>query len=306
MGRDTLKIGIALSGGGVRAAVFHFGVLGRLAADGLLENITFISTVSGGSLGIGLIYSIYGNRWPTSDAFINKSLSQARYYLTQTNIQHDVVFKLLTQPWFLIQGKAKLLSESIQHCWQVCGLLRDIPTEPRWIINATSYESGKNWRFMPQRMGDYILNYVSNPAIPLADAMAASAAYPGLIGPIILRTNKYKWFRFVNYPEEKIESVEPEVKKIHLWDGGVYDNLAVEALFKSQGEKFRDEYNFLIVSDASKGIEIEKPSSLYRRAFRLVNIAMDQVRSLRARSLVSHFRDNCNSRVYLFIGNYSP
>ena len=50
------KIGIALSGGGVRATVFHLGVLARLAEDSLLESISFISSVSGGSLAAGLVY----------------------------------------------------------------------------------------------------------------------------------------------------------------------------------------------------------------------------------------------------------
>ena len=44
------RIGLALSGGGVRAAAFHLGVLRRLAAEGLLERVSVISTVSGGSL----------------------------------------------------------------------------------------------------------------------------------------------------------------------------------------------------------------------------------------------------------------
>ncbi|PKM79976.1 MAG: patatin [Firmicutes bacterium HGW-Firmicutes-14] len=299
---NKLKIGIALSGGGIRAAAFHLGVLGRLAIERLLENVTFLSTVSGGSLVTGLIYSISGNRWPTSDSFIKIVLPQAKYYFTYTNIQRDATKRLLTHPWLLLQGKAKLISESLLHCWQIRGNLKDISTNPRWIINATCYESGKNWRFMPQRMGDYILNYVENPEIPIADAMAASAAYPGLIGPLVLKSKNYKWFQFDN-SKEKMELNEPKTKKIHIWDGGVYDNLGVEALFKSNGKKFRDEYNFLIVSDASKGIETTKPFLFYHRAFRLVNIAMDQVRSLRARNLVNHFQEKPNSGVYLKIGN---
>lgn len=43
-----MRIGLALSGGGTRAAVFHLGVLRRLAVDGRLEQITKLSTVSGG------------------------------------------------------------------------------------------------------------------------------------------------------------------------------------------------------------------------------------------------------------------
>ena len=46
---DVRRIGLALSGGGVRAATFHMGVLRRLAAEALLERISIISTVSGGS-----------------------------------------------------------------------------------------------------------------------------------------------------------------------------------------------------------------------------------------------------------------
>ena len=48
-------MGMALSGGGVRAAVFHLGALARLASDDLLEDVTFISTVSGGSMVVGLV-----------------------------------------------------------------------------------------------------------------------------------------------------------------------------------------------------------------------------------------------------------
>jgi hypothetical protein len=44
------EIGLALSGGGVRAAVFHLGALKRLAGEDLLEQVSTISTVSGGSL----------------------------------------------------------------------------------------------------------------------------------------------------------------------------------------------------------------------------------------------------------------
>ena len=49
------KLGIALSGGGFRAALFHIGVLARLAERDLLRHVALISTVSGGSI-IGAFY----------------------------------------------------------------------------------------------------------------------------------------------------------------------------------------------------------------------------------------------------------
>ncbi|HKS29268.1 MAG TPA: patatin-like phospholipase family protein [Pyrinomonadaceae bacterium] len=49
------KIGLALSGGGFRASLFHIGVLAKLAELGLLHRVEVISCVSGGSI-IGAHY----------------------------------------------------------------------------------------------------------------------------------------------------------------------------------------------------------------------------------------------------------
>jgi NTE family protein len=270
--------------------------------DSLLEQVTFISTVSGGTLITGLIYAINGYRWPTSNEFLDVCLPKARYYLTQTDLQREVTLRSFVQPWYLLQGRAKLVSKGMQNLWNISGNIGDIPLEPRWILNATAYESGRNWRFIPQRrMGDYALNYVKNPTILLTDAMAASAAYPGLIGPLILNTDAYEWFRY-----EGIDEVptKPAFRKIHLWDGGVYDNLGIEPLFKTYENAFREEFNFTIICDASKSLDLTPcPPRLTQRAFRLVGIAMDQVRGLRSRSIVRYFDSNKNSGVYLKMGN---
>lgn len=49
------KLGLALSGGGFRASLFHIGVLARLAELDLLRRVDVLSTVSGGSI-IGAFY----------------------------------------------------------------------------------------------------------------------------------------------------------------------------------------------------------------------------------------------------------
>ncbi|HQR50678.1 MAG TPA: patatin-like phospholipase family protein, partial [Methylophilaceae bacterium] len=43
-------IALALSGGGIRAMVFHLGVLKALTENGLLEKVSKISTVSSTSI----------------------------------------------------------------------------------------------------------------------------------------------------------------------------------------------------------------------------------------------------------------
>ena len=50
LSRDRGKVGLALSGGGFRASLFHLGVLARLAEVGVLGNVEVLSTVSGGSI----------------------------------------------------------------------------------------------------------------------------------------------------------------------------------------------------------------------------------------------------------------
>jgi NTE family protein len=49
------KIGLALSGGGARAIAFHLGCLRALKHLGLLDRVSVLSTVSGGSV-IGAYY----------------------------------------------------------------------------------------------------------------------------------------------------------------------------------------------------------------------------------------------------------
>src|SRR5437763_5968466 len=44
------RIGLALSGGGFRAAIFHLGVIRRLEELGIMKDVDAISSVSGGSI----------------------------------------------------------------------------------------------------------------------------------------------------------------------------------------------------------------------------------------------------------------
>jgi len=55
---DRIKLGLALSGGGFRASLFHIGVLAQMAMQGLLRHVEVISTVSGGSI-IGALYYLH-------------------------------------------------------------------------------------------------------------------------------------------------------------------------------------------------------------------------------------------------------
>ena len=93
MGRRN--IGIALSGGGIRALLFHLGLLKWIAEKRLLEYVNCISSVSGASLCIGMIYAHNNLKWPTSEEFIETVLPAIEKLLSEINLQRCAIRQLL-------------------------------------------------------------------------------------------------------------------------------------------------------------------------------------------------------------------
>jgi len=288
-----MKIGLALSGGGIRAAVFHLGVLKRIAeSSDKWENISFISSVSGGSLCVALLLQTAKNKWPDKNFFIEKSLPSIKNLLTNYSTQRWYIASLCCHLY-----KYKALSCVFKHLWGIKGSIKDLPDNPRWEICATSYETGKCWRFSKKRMGDYLANYVVNPDYLIADAITASASVPGLIGPVYISSKKYKWHKYENNKEKTLVVTKQNLKRITLWDGGVYDNLGIEPLLKV--DKLKDDIDFIIQSDASRPLGIEKKFFKFKRPFyippfRLIDVISDQTRAIRSRELIKFLQTNKN------------
>jgi NTE family protein len=312
-----MKIALALSGGGFRATVFHLGVLARLAADeqDLFPQVTYLSTVSGGSLCAGLVYAINKFRWPTGQEYLEQVAFNARNLMTTYDLQQSLIKRALHNLAGIFNSRAGDLSALMQNGWGVTAKLNEIPSQPRWLINATCYETAKNWRFEPHRMGDYVFGYSNDTDIPLADALAASSGFPGLIGALALKTAGRKWFKYKNtggddpYAPLAVQNtwdrqpITPEHDEVHLWDGGVYDNHGIEGLHDfTRG--WRENVDFLLVSDASgKGTAPpyrQRAKALY---FMISGVMMDQIRSLRARAVIERIINHDDDGAYIKIGN---
>jgi NTE family protein len=310
-----MKIALALSGGGFRATVFHLGVLARLAEENHLEEVYYLSTVSGGSLCAGLVFARNNFVWPTSSEYKNQVLPQVQEVMTQKDLKGALIARVLTRFFEITDTRADDLSVLMQEHWGIDIALKDLPDTPRWMINATCYETGKNWRFERFRMGDYIFGYTYDTDLPLSDAMAASAGFPGLIGALALETSQQKWFQYRaglqdtlvldenTSRKKKTKSVPPAYSPVHLWDGGVYDNHGLEGLHDFV-KGWREDIDFLVVSDAAGR---SKPQA-YRPGIKalerlLTGVMMDQVRSLRARAILERIINHDDRGAFLQIGN---
>src|SRR5690348_14081201 len=129
-------IALALSGGGIRSMAFHLGVMRLLAERRLLERVNRISTVSGGSLLIGLVMKESGLSWPSSEAFLSKVYPKLRDKLCKRSLQWGALRQLLN-PWNLrfLLSRANLLGLALKNEWQIESKLSDLPPVPEWSIN---------------------------------------------------------------------------------------------------------------------------------------------------------------------------
>lgn len=304
-------IGLALSGGGVRAAAFHSGVLQYLAEKNKLESVIHVSSVSGGSLFMGLMLSCNKYQWPTSSGYIGDVLPKVRRQLTSTSLQRTAISRLIFNPlnWRYVLSRANVLTQAIRSQWGIDVPLSSLSSNPIWSINGTTAETGRRFRFKDGRMGDYELGYADVRDIPLASAMAVSAAFPGGIGPLFIKPSNFQWHK-----RETWESTDGEILRkipfegLHLYDGGLYDNLGMEPLFDMGKQAFKPggskAINYLIVADAGAAlVRSAIPHPLNPMRFkRIADIALDQTRALRVRSFVSFLLRQPDSGLYLQMG----
>jgi predicted acylesterase/phospholipase RssA len=250
-----MKIGVALSGGGFRAIAFHLGVLKRLEETDILRRAVVMSTVSGGAI-VGALYALrcaeIGNGAIGSYP-VEKLISELRPLLT-SNLRGQALYGT---PWRGIRTVASFVVPRFRRMPLIEAELDRQVFEgamlaqmPAWIvINATSLRTGKAWKFFADRMGDYLVGVSSRTEkVRLATAVAASAAFPGLVDAMPLVVNwedlrpenlDHRWERPPGGSDE-FSSWRRSYGHNHgrtvigLVDGGVYDNEGLNSLRSSK------------------------------------------------------------------------
>lgn len=267
-------IGLCLSGGGFRAALFHVGALRRLNELGLLSELTTISAVSGGSIVAAHLAS--AARWPLQERIedFESVVAAPLRRLTAKNLRTWPLLTGILTPATTVERMAKVYEKELTPM-----RLLDLPESPEFVFCATDMAFGVNWTFKKRRMGDYQIGYVRTPAEwPLARAVAASSCFPPMFKPMPIRfaPDEYKFGMATD--ERKREEC---IRNLRLTDGGNYDNMGLEPVWKR--------HEIVLVSDGGATFDFEGDSNLFDRVLRYSAITDSQARALRKRWLISSF-----------------
>lgn len=252
------RIGLALSGGGFRAAGFHLGVFEKLRQLNLLEHIDVLSCVSGGSIA-GAFLALHWNS-PTVLADLE------RYLLTKSIAVGSVIGGILDP----FESRLDKLANSYDRDLFGGKSMRALRNGPRVYINATNLATGNLFFFvaggggqLDEEMGEHELGVIKAPEFKIARAVAASSAFPPVFPPLRLNVEEYG-------PGDRVGYVT-------LTDGGVYDNMGIAPLLRQ-----RNDLHCLIVSDGGKpfSLSMEPTTSGAIVLKEGIGIMMEQIRGL--------------------------
>lgn len=244
---ESLAVVVSFSGGGTRAAAMAYGVLEQLAAtrfhwEGrdrrLLDEVDVISSVSGGSIAAAY-YGLHGER--IFEDFRPRFLDQDLQQEIQDRVLTGHNLSRLRSPWFgRIEIVAEVLDERLFEGATYADLVRR-GKRPFLILNATDMSLGARFAFTQEQF-DLICSDLGK--MPLARAVAASAAVPVLFSPLTLQnfagrchneTQATIGHDFALLPLRQrqrlreLQSYLDGAKRpyIHLLDGGLVDNMGI-------------------------------------------------------------------------------
>mgnify|MGYP001627780058 CR=1 FL=1 len=243
-------VGLAFSGGGMRASAFAHGVLEELRALsrsqsdplGVLSDVRLVTGVSGGSV-TAAHFGLYGPR--SLDGYREKYLlTDAERYMANAPFNPVVLARGLAGGANGRQTFGRYLDETLFK-GATFGDLAKRSKIKTWI-NATDIANKVTFLFSAETF-DALCSDLSS--FPISDAVAASAAFPLVFSPIVLESHAGQcdysepdWLTAARHnPEataamvahaEALESYADgrEVKYLKLLDGGITDNFGTTGL----------------------------------------------------------------------------
>jgi predicted acylesterase/phospholipase RssA len=321
------KVGLALSGGGFRAALFHVGVLARLAELDALRHVEALSCVSGGSI-LGALYYLELRRelMKTPDSGMNREayirIVTALQDRLITALKKDIRTRAMLKSLFSLTSKrtvitGKMIDEALYaNADEPCRSLRCLTIQPNgekegfhpqrnnWrrsakvpilVINATSLNTGHNWQFTARYMGE--APTCIEPAVDASERLRRMYydEAPRPYNDIELHTAVGASAAVPGiFRPIKLKGLYPN-RTVRLADGGVHDNQGIFGLVEQ-------DCNILVVSDGCGQLTSEpKPAWFFVGVLgRTTGVLMETVRRNSYRLLALQFR-NKRIREFHFI-----
>lgn len=278
------RIGLALSGGGSRAIAFHLGCLRALHDRGVLERVSVLSAVSGGSV----IAALWAYQEVPFDEFDRRVEKLLRRGLVGGIARHTLLSPEAVRIFaaLLTAGIANLLGTLLVWTIALLGLMglrgprlarfSEAATAPwrRFASRTTAFERSLASSLFGTLLVNQVvrrgLNVVFNAtelrtgtafrfgsagsgswrlgrltAVPtVARAVAASAAFPAMLPCLDLELE----FR----DREQLYR-----HRVMITDGGVYDNLGISCMLPGRSDAFNTNANpvdFIVSCDAGQGL----------------------------------------------------
>ena len=254
MTNDGKRIGLALSGGGYRAAAYHIGTLRALHKLGMLDKVDVVSSVSGGSI-IAAYYALHDGDYKSFEETFSKKIRKG---VSQTALINLIVvialvvlafcygsswgwlsLLVLWFLWYKVLPVSCLIAKQYDWLFFHGKKLKDLKPCPVVTINATDYPTVSQFTFSRERMYNYYygVDAFYHEQFPISKAVMASSCVPFAFCPIRI-------------PQTFRTSVMKGKKLPMLLDGGLYDNQGTHVLTDKMSPY---KCSYIIVSDAGNG-----------------------------------------------------
>ena len=251
-GHTQARIGLAFSGGGYRATAFGLGALRALHDRDLLAHIEVVSGISGGSL-LAAMWAYGPSDFDQFDTTVVELLSKG----LQAELVRRALRPRLAGANFLSsisalpgtrRNRRSTRTEALVNALAARDFGKKSMSEvthrgTQVIISATDLSTGNAVRFGSEVSACSPHGVIDEP-VPVADAVAASAAFPVLL-PHLNRS--YTFTRSDGTTSRKT---------MLMTDGGVYDNLGLTPLMPGRSRAHTShvhDLDYIIAVDAGIG-----------------------------------------------------
>lgn len=307
------KIGLALSGGGYRATAYHLGTLKKLRELKILDDISVISAVSGGSI-TAATYGIFSkDKFNEFCENIESGLQQSIIKKLIFNYKIFIPMVLMLISLFVLFFSPSIIALLffailIPLFWKFeykilpfstinAKILDDIYFKHKKLpeldnsgktilINATNIDTGRPFSFSNKRMSDSTYQYAEdskrtsfiNTEFNISHAVSSSICVPFAFSPVKIDKQ---------YFTNKNAEINPR-----LVDGGLYDNQGIHKLTEENSTYSCD---ILIISDAGQDTSFEKKcNNVFSLLIRTSDILMNRIKNM---LMVKHIYENKNNQL---------